>query len=157
MKPDLHSKISAAMIILVSLLAFGMSALGQVENTTASSRSANRRCSNRTLSGDYGTIIEGTILGPNLPLRTISMAHYDGNGNLTSQDYVVLNGMPPAEEWRPASGTYTVNFDCTGTATIETAPGAPPITIHFVVVNRGREIRAVTDGSVITLTARRVD
>src|SRR6266404_1511977 len=107
MKPDLHSKISTAVVIVISvisLLAFGMSALAQVENTTASSRSANRRCSNRTLSGDYGTIIEGTILGPNLPLRTISMAHYDGNGKLTSQDYVVLNGMPPAEEWRPASG-----------------------------------------------------
>lgn len=157
MKPDLNSKISAAMIILVSLLTFGMSALAEVDNAAANSRSANRRCSNRTLSGDYGTIIEGTILGPNLPLRTVSMAHYDGDGNLTSQDYVVLNGMPPAEEWRTANGTYTVNLDCTGTATIETAPGAPPIRIHFVVVNRGREIRAVTDGSAITLTARRVD
>ena len=39
-------------------------------------------CSNRTLSGNFGMLIEGTILGPNLPLRTVSMAHFDGTGNL---------------------------------------------------------------------------
>jgi hypothetical protein len=35
------------------------------------------------------------------------MAHYDGEGNLTLVDHIVLNGVPPepAEEWRPGSGT----------------------------------------------------
>ena len=157
MRPRLVSRILAAVIVLVSLFAFEMPVFAQLDDTTTSPRAGNRRCSNRTLSGDYGAIIEGTILGPNLPLRTISMAHYDGNGNITSQDHVVLNRMPPAEEWRATSGTYIVNVNCTGTATFETAPGAPPITLHFVVVNRAREIRAITDGSAITLTARRVD
>ena len=115
------------------------------------------RCSNRTLSGDYGIQIEGTILGPNLELRTISMAHFDGTGGVTSVDHVVLNGMPPAEEWRPANWTYTVNPDCTGAAAVFTGPGNPPIDIHFVVVKHGTEIHGVVEGTTITLNAYRVE
>jgi len=66
------------------------------------------------------------------------MAHFDGEGNLTDVDHVVLNGVPPAEEWRPGTGTYTINPDCTGSAVINT--GNPPIPLHFVVVNRGNGI-----------------
>ena len=104
------------------------------------------RCSNRTLSGDYGTLIEGTLLAPNWPLRTLAMIHFDGRGNMTSVDHVVLNGMPPVEEWRPNSGTYIVNPDCTGSAVF-----SGPIPVHFVVVNNGKEFRGVVDGDAITL------
>src|ERR1700747_838959 len=92
------------------VLAFGSSLTAQSTNQ----REGSKRCSNRTLSGDYGTQIEGTILGPNLPLRTISMAHFDGVENVTSRDHVVLNGVS-AEEWREANWSYKVNPDCTGT------------------------------------------
>jgi hypothetical protein len=107
-------------------------------------------CSNRTLFGDYGALIEGTILGPNLPLRTVIMVHFDGNGNLTSVDHVVLNGMPPQAEWRPNSGTYTVNPDCTGTALFTAIP------VHFVVVKEGKEFYGVVNGNAITIEAYRV-
>ena len=114
-------------------------------------------CSNRTLIGDYGTQIEGTILGPNLPLRTVTMAHYDGEGNVTSVDHVVVNGQVPPEEWRQSIATYTVNPDCTGKETVVTAPGLPPIVVYFVVVKDGQEIHGVVDGSAITFVAYRVD
>ncbi len=120
-------------------------------------QSENENCSNRTLFGDYGALIEGTILGLDLPLRTLMMAHFDREGGLTEVDHVVINGVPPVaeEEWRPATGTYTVNPDCTGSAVINT--GNPPIPLHFVVVNRGKEFRGVVDGNAITVTASRVD
>jgi hypothetical protein len=114
-------------------------------------------CSNQTLSGDYGTLIEGTILGPNLTLRTLTLVHYDGQGGFTGKDFVVVGGNPPAEEWRPSSGTYSVNPDCTGSATVDVAPGSPPLGYHFIIVDDGRKILLVVNGSAIRGIAHRVD
>jgi hypothetical protein len=44
----------------------------------------HKACSNRSILGKYGFQIEGTILGTNLTLRTLSLQHFDGMGNLTS-------------------------------------------------------------------------
>lgn len=118
---------------------------------------ASRRCSNKTLSGDYGMLIEGIILGPNVLLRTVAMAHFDAAGNLAEVSHVVLNGVPPAEEWKADTATYIVNSDCTGVVTFNTPPGAPPLVVHFVVAKHGSEILGVVDGAAITLTAHKVD
>ena len=116
-----------------------------------------KTCSNQTLSGDYGMLIEGTILGPGLSLRTVAMAHFDGIGNMAEVSHVVLNGMPPVEEWKPDTATYTVNPNCTGVMTFNTPPGSPPLVVHFVVVKHGTQILGVVDGAAITLTANEVD
>lgn len=123
----------------------------------ANDRKEPKSCSNRTLFGDYGTQIEGTILGPNLPLRTVTMAHYDGDGNVTSVDHVVVNGQRPAEEWRQSTATYTVNPDCTGKLTVDTPPGLAPVVVYFVVVKDGREIHGVVEGAAITFVAYKAD
>jgi hypothetical protein len=140
--------VATPMMIVCVVLALGASAVAQSDVRGAESR----RCSNRTIFGDYGTQIEGTLLVPNWPLRTLAMIHFDGRGNMTSVDHVVLNGVPPVEEWRPNSGTYTVNPDCTGSAVF-----SGPIPVHFVVVNNGKEFRGVVDGDAITLMGSRVD
>ena len=141
-------RIAAPMMIVCVVLAFGASAMAQM----GAGAGQSRRCSNRTLSGDYGTLIEGTLLAPGWPLRTLAMIHFDGRGNMTSVDHVVLNGMPPVEEWRPNSGTYIVNADCTGSAVF-----SGPIPVHFVVVRNGKEFRGVVDGNAITLHGSRVN
>ena len=130
------------MMIVCVALALGASAVAQL----GGGGDQSERCANRTLSGDYGTQIEGTLLAPNWTLRTLALIHFDGRGNMTSLDHVVLNGMPPVEEWRPNSGTYIVNPDCTGSAVF-----SGPIPVHFVVVNNGKEFRGVVDGDAITL------
>ena len=114
-------------------------------------------CSNWTLSGSFGMLIEGTILGPNLPLRTVSMAHFDGTGNLAEVSHVVLNGLPPGDEWKADTATYRVNANCTGVVKFDTPPGEPPLVAHFVVAKHGTEILGVVDGAAITLTAHKVD
>ena len=139
--------------IVAVVLVFGSSLMAQSSSPSARSPV----CSSRTLSGDYGILIEGTILGPDLPLRTVLMARFDGKGNATSVDHVVLNGIPPEQEWRPGIWTYTVNQNCTGTAMVLTDSGSPPINLHFVVVKHGTEIRGVVDGSAIVLTGSRVE
>jgi hypothetical protein len=65
---------------------------------------------------------------------------FDGFGNLTGTENIhgSLSGLVPN---RQVTGTYTINDDCSGTMNL-TAPGIPPIEMRFVLVDRGKEIRA---------------
>jgi hypothetical protein len=150
------SRILAVCVVLV----LGARVMAQ----SATRNNSGRPCSNQSLSGSYGAQIQGTLYIPNDPnppikvdLRTASMGHYDGAGNVTFSDHVVVNGNPPPEDWREASGTYFVNPDCTGRFTVVTAPGFPPLVVYFVVVKHGTEIHGVTNGSAITYSAHKVN
>ena len=91
------------------------------------------------------------------PLGFTASQTYDGNGHITQVDHVVIDGTPPPEAWRPATGTYSVNADCTGKATI-TFPSSPqpPLVVYFVIVNQGKQIRQVVEGNAVIATGRRV-
>jgi hypothetical protein len=104
-KRNLTSITFARIFAVCFVLASGALALAQSNSSGASP--ARKVCSNRTLFGDYGTKLEGTILGPNLPLRTLIMAHFDGEGNITEVDHVVLNGVPPTPDQFPLRGGQT--------------------------------------------------
>jgi hypothetical protein len=122
-------------------------------------------CSNRTLQGDYGFTIEGIlgIPGAQLPpglgltLRGVAMTHYDGRGNLRQVDHVVVNFAPASNDWIAGSGTYTVNPDCTGTAVINSPENPAPLTLHFVIVKEGKEIRQVVDSNAVTAVGEKVE
>ena len=144
---------AATLVLIVS----GFVASSTLVMAESDSRPGNRPCSNRTLSGDYGSALEGTIVGPNVLLRGVVMAHYDGRGHMTQVDHVVDSGNPPAQEWAPGMGTYTVNPDCTGTAVINTSSNPFPLTVHFVVVKHGTEIHSVVDGNAVSAVAYKVD
>ena len=123
----------------------------------------DNQCTNRTLLGDYGFTIEGVGgLPPALSLnaiRGVAMGHFDGKGNYTQLDHVVVNGTPPPAEWTFGSGPYTVNPNCTGTLVIN-IPGNPfsPVRIHFVIVRQGKEVRFVVDsGSATSSVGIRVE
>ena len=119
-----------------------------------------KTCSNQTLHGAYGFTIEGLlgIPGPGIQVRGVVLQTYDGNGHITQVDHVVIDGTPPPEAWRPGTGTYTVNPDCTGkaTLTIPSSPQQPPLVVYFVVVNQGKQIRQVVEGNAIIATGNRV-
>jgi len=113
-------------VTIVSLLLFAMAAQAQ--------------CSNATLSGDYSFTVEGQILGVG-PVNGVAETHFDGAGNLTQVDFVVHAGVVPPG-WRPGTGPYSVNSDCTGSATITPVVGAV-LNLQFVVLKNGKEIRTV--------------
>jgi hypothetical protein len=72
------------------------------------------------------------------------MAQFDGNGNFSQIDTVTIDGTVVADfTHTPATGTYTVNSDCTGTFTINFTDGRPPVVTSFIVVENGTEIDAV--------------
>ena len=107
----------------------------EVTNDDAFSVS-DAECSDRTLRGDYAFAIDGTILTAPSPLllRGVAMTHFDGHGNLSQVDFVTLNGVG-GPDWRPATGTYEINPDCTGSAQIIPV-GAPPVNLRLVVGDR---------------------
>src|SRR5947209_6161397 len=128
------------MISALTITVFGVALPARADSGTGP-------CSNRTLKGDYGFTIEGIlgIPGAQLPpglgltIRGLAMAHYDGKGNFTQVDHVVVAFAPASADWTPGSGTYTVNPDCTGTAVLNSPEDPGPITLHFLIVREGKE------------------
>ena len=74
------------------------------------------------------------------------MTHFDGHGNFSQVDFVTVNGVPEMSDWRPATGTYEVNPDCTGTSAINFNDGSPSLNGRFVVVDGGRQIMGIVEG-----------
>ena len=115
------------------------------------------RCSNMTMKGTWGSTIEGTILGPNLPFRGLALAYFDGKGHSTQVDHIVFDGTPPAQEWTPGSGTYSVNPDCTGSAVIDSPSNPVPVAIHFIIVENGKKFIQVVDANAVIAIAYKLN
>lgn len=114
-------------------------------------------CSNETLKGDWGTTIDGTVVGPNILFRGLARAHFDGKGHFTQVDHIVGDGMPPADEWTSGSGTYTVNPDCTGTSVVNSGSNPNPIGTHFIIVDNGRTSIGVVDANAVIVINYRIN
>jgi hypothetical protein len=117
-------------------------------------------CSNSTIRGTYAFTIHGTLFlpnGPALVVDGIDKVTYDGKGNFTQVDAVATNGILDAQGWRPGTGTYSVNPDCTGTQTIMVS-GLPDLHLQFIVAQSGNTIhQIVTDpGFATTAEGERV-
>jgi hypothetical protein len=116
-------------------------------------------CSVRSLRGAYGFAIQGQIFaGPRAGLlRGVAMTQFDGRGNLSQVDFVTINGVPIGNDWRPATGSYKVNANCTGTAEIIPADGSPTIKLRLVVVRDGKEVHTVVEGNATGSIGIRVE
>jgi len=108
-----------------------------------------RGCSESTLRGDYGFSIDGQILaGPKAGLlRGVAMTHFDGEGGLSQVDFTTINGVPTGTDWRPGTGSYEINADCTGKAQISFADGSPTLHLRLVVADRGDQVRTIVEGN----------
>lgn len=124
-------------VILLMLGALGAS-FGQ---STASG------CNNKLIAGNFGFTVQGTKLagpGPIGPQVGVAMARFDGKGKFTQVDTVTIDGEVVSDfTHTPATGTYSVNPDCTGSFTIDFTDGRPPVVANFVVVQNGNEIDTV--------------
>jgi hypothetical protein len=131
----------------ISLLLFTL-ALAASSTLTAQASA----CGNSTIRGTYAFTIHGTIFLPDsstLLIDGIAKETFDGEGNETQVDAVATNGIL-APGWRPGTGTYSVNPDCTGTQTI-VVEGLPDLHLQFIVAQGGNTIhQVVTDPGVAT-------
>jgi hypothetical protein len=123
--------------------------LGAPQRVTADSDGHGRGCSESTLRGDYGFAIDGQILaGPKAGLlRGVAMTHFDGDGGLSQVDFTTINGVPVGTDWRPGTGSYEINADCTGKAQIAFTDGSPTLKLRLVVFDRGDQVRTVVEGN----------
>jgi hypothetical protein len=115
--------------------------------STASAQSDSKACNNELIRGNYGFTVQGVKLGGMGPTGQqigVAMTEFDGKGNLTQIDTVTIDGKVVADfTHTPATGSYEVNPNCTGTFTIKFTDGRPPVTAAFVVVYGGAEIDTV--------------
>ena len=110
-----------------------------------SSRAHASTCTNSTIRGSYTFTIHGTLFLPDgsaLVVDGIDKITFDGKGNFTQVDAVATNGKLDAPGWRPGTGTYSVNPDCTGTQTI-VVPGLPDLHLQFIVAQSGNTIHQI--------------
>ena len=131
-------KVGLALLFLISTCAF------------AQDRGHERRCSNATLKGNYGFAIMGTrpTGPPPAPVESfigLAITNYDGHGNLT-QTYGTSHGSIGGDSSTDTgSGTYEINSDCSGTATLNLTGRQTPVTLRLwvVVVDGGDQINLV--------------
>jgi hypothetical protein len=116
-----------------------------------------RSCSLQGVSGRYGYTTTGTIptLGAVAALGHVTL---DAIGNLTGAQTASFNGAIVPET---LSGTYTVNVDCTGTATVNVFHGgvlARTTNLNLIFDDNERELRAIfaTAGTVLTVQGKRL-
>ena len=97
----------------------------------------DKGCSNATLKGTFvhsGTGFEITPPSIAGPIAGVGTDTFDGNGGVTTTATLSINGnIVPVT----ATGTYTVNPDCTGTYKI------PLTTLVFVIGDNGNQIDAI--------------
>src|SRR5580704_15756658 len=112
-------------------------------------------CRNSTIQGSYAFTLHGTILLPNggtILLDGIARQTFDGKGNVRQVDAVADNGfLPPG--WRPGTGSYSVNLDCTGTETL-VVPGMPDLHLQMIVAQGGNTIHQVVIDPGVATTAQ---
>jgi hypothetical protein len=133
-------------------------ALSAPQRVTADNDGRGRGCSESTLRGDYGFSVDGQILAGPRPglIRAVAMSHFDGEGGLSQVDFATINGVPTGTDWRPGTGTYDINADCTGTARINFTDGSPTLRLRLVVADRGDLIRTIVEGNAVGSIGTRV-
>ncbi|MFN0122628.1 MAG: hypothetical protein ACKV2V_19190, partial [Blastocatellia bacterium] len=87
-----------------------------------------------TMEGRHGYAYDGILMGA--PIATAGPIQFDGYGNLSATYQVSIGGMPFSGTF---TGTYTVNEDCTGTATLHLPKLGATANGSFVIVNEGKE------------------
>jgi hypothetical protein len=102
---------------LTVLLAVGILAVVVLPSVRAEEHQQDR-CSNQTLRGGYAYSADGYVgqaPGPFTPVAEAGVYDFDGSGNFSTKNTISFGGtiIP-----RTATGTYAVNGDCTGTASI---------------------------------------
>jgi hypothetical protein len=117
------------------------------------------QCTNATLTGNYAFSQTGFISnaqkGNPLPAANVGVSTFDGAGNV-SATYTDMSPGKPGGYGTPiqgtGSGTYTVNSDCTGSASF-TSGDAAGITLNMVIISGGTEVFSINTTPLVILTA----
>jgi hypothetical protein len=111
-------------------------------------------CGLQTLKGTFGYHYKGTLSRDDAldRLAAVGLVTFSGAGELSGSDTHSLSGKVDRRKYR---GTYTVNRDCTGSASFQTEP--TPTRIDFVVLDDANELQftLANDGTSTLGVAKR--
>ena len=139
------------------------SALASIATSTSATP-----CSLAKSAGSYGFTLTGTVILPTgpIPIAAVGRANLDAAGNASGTESRSVGGGFANETF---TGTYTVDTDCTGSATLNFYESGQLVRTSVLTVvfdNNEREIRMVQKSLqlpnaaflpvVITVAARRI-
>lgn len=104
-------------------------------------------CTDAGVKHTYSFELTGSDTSPR-QIAAAGQLVLNGSGSVKGVATLSIGGS--IENSLPASGTYQINSDCTGSAQI-TPQGLPAVNLTLLVVNAGKEIMAIqTDSGTIT-------
>ena len=143
-----HSNVARTLAVALAVVALGIA---------PAAKAADKGCSNASLEGTFAFSSTGYIIAAPIPpiigpYAEVGTQTFDGRGGVTFASNVSQNGNASSG---PATGSYTVNPDCTGTFT----QGTPMFTAHFSFVledsTNGFRAICLDPGTAITRIGRR--
>lgn len=151
-----HSWIRFAIIgfCLSTALALGYAPAASAQQDSDQSLSDNPQCTDENLQGRYGYIVSGWLVGL-VPVASVGVVTFDGEGILNAQDTANDRGMISR---RAGVGSYSVNPNCTGSATV--AGDFAGLTFDFMIIpgTNGSEFSLIVtnSGAIETGAAQRI-
>ncbi len=134
-------------LVVATLL--GLLALALVLAKPAHVVKAQSGCTNATLNGSYGYLLQtfflphqGTPVSSALVGASTGVETFDGNGNTYGSETLNASGTVLHFTY---TGTYSVNKDCTATATLTLSNGGTA-TGTFTIVDGGKELELLNLG-----------
>jgi len=116
-------------------------------------------CTLNNVSGAYGYTSSGTVVSPAIgPFAAVGRVTFSASGTFSGAQTTSIGGTLVEET---VSGTFTVNSDCTATATVNVYHGttlARTTNLNLVFEDDQKSVRAIflTTGTVITISGRRI-
>jgi len=136
-------------VVLTGLLITGLTFhASQPQPVLAKAENNGKKCTEHSVRGTYGFALLGNISGIGV-VATSGTTTFDGEGN-NSGEFAVTT-LAQAKQFT-FTGLYTVDADCTGTATLNVSPSDFGSVIHFnaVGVDNLREIKwLITDLGIV--------
>jgi hypothetical protein len=147
--------------ILSAFLAFAVLAALTIVATTSKYTVhrvyAQSGCSLATLTGNYAFSQPGftpkNAMGIPLPIAVVGVSTFDGAGNVSATFTDMSPGKPTYIAVQgTGAGTYTVNSDCTGSASF-TSGSAAGETLNMVIIGGGTEVFGINTTPFVIATA----
>ena len=139
-----HRYFPAKASLVLSLLI--LLAVGYIFEEQADASSDN--CTLRSAKGEFGGIFTGAITAAG-PFAATARMVCDGKGSCLGQTTQNFNGL--FVQTVDLSATYTINPECAGSIAVDFGPQQPPANFNFILIDGGKEIRAVqTDLGAVT-------
>ncbi len=137
-------------------LALGCAPSASAQQDSDQPPSDNPQCTAENLQGRYGYTISGWLVSPLRPVAAVGVLTFDGEGRILNAQGTFNNSV--AISRRMGAGSYTVNPNCTGSATV--AGDFAGLTFDFMIIPgaHGSEFSLIVtnSGTVETGVAQRI-